>query len=210
MRQESRAAVVTPVLTFGLLDNLDIALGGAYQRQRTTEDGVLLDEASGRGDSSLELKWRFYDEDGLSLAFKPGLTLPTGEKVSPSDLELAITEDPLFDQAMVVGEAKPYLAALVVLNPEAWRDVARSLRVDAADLKSLETPAVAQAVRERIAGLLRGFPAYARVLEVRLALEPWTIENGLITPTMKLKRPELERRFASEIRRLYAGHDLPA
>jgi hypothetical protein len=80
VRQGSRALVVTPVLTFGLLDDLDIALGGAYQRQRTSEDGVLLDEASGRGDSTLELKWRFYEEDGLSLAFKPGLTLSTGDE----------------------------------------------------------------------------------------------------------------------------------
>ncbi|MBX9811126.1 MAG: hypothetical protein K2Y16_05875 [Burkholderiales bacterium] len=42
-----------------------------------------------------------------------------------------------------------------------------------------------------------------------LTLEPWAIENGLLTPTMKLKRPELERRFAREIEELYAGHGLP-
>ena len=138
------------------------------------------------------------------------IVMSTGEKVPPSDLELGITEDPLFDQAMVVGEGKPYLAALIVLNLEAWRDLARLLAVDVADPKSLQAPAVAHAVRERIAGLLRGFPAHAGVREVWLTLVPWSIENGLITPTMKLKRPELERRFAEEIRKLYAGHDLPA
>ncbi len=141
---------------------------------------------------------------------KEVLVMSTGEKVPPNDLELAITEAPLFDQAMVLGEGKPHLAALIVLNPEAWRDFARSLAVDAADPKSLASPAAAQAVRERIRGLLRGFPAHARVREVWLTLEPWTIENGLITPTMKLKRPELERRFAAEIGKLYAGHYAPA
>lgn len=136
--------------------------------------------------------------------------MSTGEKVPPGDLELAITEDPLFDQAMVVGEAKPYLAALIVLNLKGWRDLALALAVDEVDPKSINAVAVVQAVSDRVGALLRGFPAHARVREVWLTLDPWTIENGLITPTMKLKRPELERRFAGDIRKLYAGHDLPA
>jgi long-chain acyl-CoA synthetase len=137
------------------------------------------------------------------------LVLSTGEKVPPNDLELAITEEPLFDQAMVVGEGKPYLAALIVLNPDAWRELAGALSVDVYDPRSLRAPAVVQHVRERLHGLLRRFPAHARVREMWLTLEPWTIENGLITPTMKVKREEMERRFAGEIRELYARHALP-
>ena len=78
--------------------------------------------------------------------------MSTGEKVSPNDLELAITEDPLFDQAMVVGEGKPYLAALIVLNPEAWREWAQALSVDANDPQSLRAPTVLKYVRERLQG----------------------------------------------------------
>lgn len=80
VRQETRTSLFNPVLTYGVLDDLDIALGGAQLRQRTAEDGVLLDEASGRGDSSLELKWRFYGAGGLGLAVKPSLILPTGDE----------------------------------------------------------------------------------------------------------------------------------
>ena len=138
------------------------------------------------------------------------LVLSTGEKVPPNDLELAITEEPLFDQAMVVGEGKPCLAALIVLNPEAWRELAGALSVDARDPRSLRAPAVMQYVRERLHALLRRFPAHARVPEVWLTLEPWTIENGLITPTLKVKREAMARRFAGEIRELYARHALPA
>ena len=137
------------------------------------------------------------------------LVMSTGEKVPPNDLELAIVEDPLFEQAMVVGEGKPHLAALIVLNAEAWPEFARSLALDPAEPGSLAAPALMQSVRDRVRGLLRSFPACARVREVWLTLEPWTIENGLITPTLKLKRAELERRYAGEIRRLYAGHDVP-
>ncbi|MBE0621161.1 MAG: long-chain fatty acid--CoA ligase [Burkholderiales bacterium] len=138
------------------------------------------------------------------------LVMSTGEKVPPNDLEFAIAEDPLFDQAMVVGEGKPYLAALIVLNPEAWREFARLLALDPADASAVAATVAAQAVCERVRGLLHSFPVWARVREVWLTLEPWTIENGLVTPTLKLKRPELERRYAAEIRKLYAGHDVPA
>lgn len=136
--------------------------------------------------------------------------MSTGEKVPPNDLELALAEDPLFEQAMVVGEGKPYLAALFVLNAEAWREFARALALDAADPQSLAAPAALQSARDRVDASLHRFPAYARVRKVWLTLEPWTVENGLITPTLKLKRAQLEQRYAGEIRRLYAGHDVPA
>ena len=137
------------------------------------------------------------------------LVMSTGEKVPPGDLELAICEDPLFDQAMVLGEGKPHLAALMVLNPEAWSDLACALAVNPAKPESLAAREVVEFVLGCLAALLRGFPSYARVTKVWLTLEPWSIEDGLITPTMKLKRAELERRFAARIKALYIGHDAP-
>ena len=121
-----------------------------------------------------------------------------------------ITSDPLLAQAMVVGEGMPHLAALIVLDPDAWLGLAKTLRLDPGDPASLQAAALLQAVRDKIRGLLRSFPSHARVRETWLTLEPWTIENGLITPTLKLKRAEIEQRFAREIRELYAGHRVPA
>lgn len=138
------------------------------------------------------------------------LVLSTGEKVAPADLEMAITQDPLFDQAMVIGEGMPYLAALLVLNPDAWRKRAAELALDADSPQALREPALAEFALGRIDALLQAFPVHTRVRRVRLTLEPWTIDNGLITPTMKLKRPQLEAQFAREIAALYAGHALPA
>ncbi len=80
VRQQSRATLLSPVLTYGILDNLDVALGLNHLRHRTTQDGIVTAEASGKSDSSLELKWRFYDKDDLSLALKPGVTLTTGDE----------------------------------------------------------------------------------------------------------------------------------
>ena len=80
VRQESRSSVFTPVLTYGVIDNLDIALGFNRLKERVTENGAIVEDLSGMGDSSIELKWRFYDANGLSFALKPGVVLPTGDE----------------------------------------------------------------------------------------------------------------------------------
>jgi long-chain acyl-CoA synthetase len=138
------------------------------------------------------------------------LVMSTGEKVAPNDIEMAITLDPLFEQAMVVGEGKPYVAALLVLNPALWREFAAGLALDADAPAALSQHKVRDRMLERLYTLLGSFPAHARVRAAWLTLEPWTIESGLITPTMKLKRPEIEQRYAAVIRNLYAGHAIPA
>lgn len=132
------------------------------------------------------------------------LVLSTAEKVAPADLEGAISEDPLFEQVMVVGEGMAYVAALAVLNAETWREFASSLGVDPGDQRSLAQSTVLSAALKRIGARLAAYPAHARVRRVWLTLEPWTIEDGLITPTLKIKRQELETRFAREIAQLYA------
>ncbi|MCK4744369.1 MAG: long-chain fatty acid--CoA ligase [Sulfuriflexus sp.] len=135
------------------------------------------------------------------------IVMSTGEKTAPADLELAISLDPLFDQAMVAGEGRPYLGALLVLNPDAWQQFAAQLALRADDPDSLQNNALHEAVLTRLAERwLHGFPHHAQVHAVCLTLEPWTIENGLITPTMKLKRTRIEERFVNEIEGMYAGH----
>ncbi len=80
VEQIRKITVFTPVLTYGLLENVDVALGLNHLRQRFTENGVVTEDADGMADSTLELKWRFYEAEGLSLALKPGLLLPTGNE----------------------------------------------------------------------------------------------------------------------------------
>jgi long-chain acyl-CoA synthetase len=61
-------------------------------------------------------------------------------------------------------------------------------------------------ILRRIARNLRGFPGYAKVNRVLLMREPWSIDNGLLTPTLKLKRNEVAGQFAAQIKTLYEGH----
>jgi long-chain acyl-CoA synthetase len=136
------------------------------------------------------------------------LVTSSGEKIPPADLEMAILEDPLIAQAMVVGEGQPHLGAILVLNQGEWEKLAVSLGLQAGDSAALRSSAVRNHVINRIKAAVRGFPKYARVRGVHLTLDPWSVENGLLTPTLKLKRLEIKKRYADEITRLYSGQSV--
>ncbi|MEO8012784.1 MAG: AMP-binding protein [Polaromonas sp.] len=127
----------------------------------------------------------------------------TGEKVPPGDLELAIAVDPLFAQVLVVGENRPFIACVAVVNPVEWRRLAASLGLDAEADASLNLPAVRRAALARVAAQSRDFARYATPRVIFLTREPWTLENTLMTPTLKLKRNNLTARFAGEIESMY-------
>ena len=127
----------------------------------------------------------------------------TGEKVPPGDLELAIAVDPLFSQVLVVGENRPFIACIAVLDKAEWQRLAASLGLAPDDPASLNHSAVRQAALARMAAQTHSFARYAAPRAVFLTLAPWTLENGLMTPTLKLKRNNLLSRYADEIEALY-------
>jgi long-chain acyl-CoA synthetase len=130
----------------------------------------------------------------------------TGEKVAPADLESAIASDPLFEQVMVLGEQRPYLAAVVVVNRDKWKTRATQLGLDPQESGQVHSNAATRWVLERVAQLVSGFPSYATPKAVFLSTEPWTVAGGLLTPTLKPKRAAIAARYAQEIAQLYRGH----
>ena len=70
---------VAPLVTYGVTETTDVIVGNPYHIVREREDGPTTRE-KGFTDASLDVKWRFYEKDGLSLSFKPGITLPTGNE----------------------------------------------------------------------------------------------------------------------------------
>jgi len=68
------------IFSYGISESADVILGIPYLWSRVEEDGAGTSKENGISDLSVELKWRFYEKDGLSFALKPGLSLPTGDQ----------------------------------------------------------------------------------------------------------------------------------
>ena len=128
------------------------------------------------------------------------IVLSIGEKISPVDIELGIIADPLFEQVIVLGEGKPYLSVFAMLNREQWEKLAAqaNLRTDKPNVE-----AVQKILLDRISVRLSGFPGYAQIRRVVATSTPWTVENGFLTPTLKVKRGKVLEHFAGEIAALY-------
>ena len=141
------------------------------------------------------------------------LVLSNGEKVSPAAVEQALSRSPLVEQILVIGDGRPYITALVVLPEGALAQLARDVKPDSDsthppnDAHALRrTPAVAERVLASLAPLLDSFPGYVQLRAVALMDEPWTVENGLLTPTLKLRRGAIVSRYRDRVEALYEGH----
>jgi len=132
------------------------------------------------------------------------LVLSNGEKIPPMDMELAICLSPCIDQAMIIGEGEPFLSAILVLDPERWPALAGRFGLDADAPDDNGTEKLQAWLIREIGTRLKDFPGYAKVRRVIFTLEPWTVDNGLLTPTLKVKRARVMEKFGEKVRAVYA------
>ena len=184
-----------------LLTRSRCVMRGYWQNEEATRDLIDADGWVHTGDKARIDARGFYTIVGR---IKDIIVLNNGEKVPPSDMESAILLDPLFEQVMIVGEGKPYLAALTVLNEEHWQAFAASIQVDPAHPSILRDPKVIKALTRRVADHLKHFPGYAQIRRLHLDLTPWTVDDGLLTPTLKVKRNQVLARHHAAVEAMYA------
>ncbi|MEA3276967.1 MAG: long-chain fatty acid--CoA ligase [Pseudomonadota bacterium] len=138
---------------------------------------------------------------------KEVLVLSNGEKVPPSDLEMAIGMDRLFSQVLLIGEGRPYLAALVVLDSENYAKLAKAEGLDPKLSVERLSPRLEEILLGRAGARLKAFPGHATLRRMGVVEEPWSIADGFMTPTMKLKRARILTRYHEDVERIYEGHD---
>jgi long-chain acyl-CoA synthetase len=125
-----------------------------------------------------------------------------GKKVSPAFLESVLTEDPWIAQAVVVGEGRDYLAALIVPSPESLAaDTERGER-------TMSDSELAAQFAARIRQRLKGVSHYEQVRSFLLLSRPFLVELGEMTPKQSLRRAVIQQHFAAEIDALYAPGNL--
>jgi long-chain acyl-CoA synthetase len=173
---------------------------GYWRRPDDTERALGPDGWLHTGDQARLEGGRLYIKGRI----KDIIVTSTGEKISPVDIEQAIGADPLFEQALVVGEQRPFIAALAVVSRARLEEEAKALGLAGPPEQVLTSEAVRALALARIKRAVAHFPDYATPRKAWLTLEPWTIGAGLMTPTLKLKRQAIEGAFAEEIASLYA------
>jgi long-chain acyl-CoA synthetase len=127
-----------------------------------------------------------------------------GKNVSPANLEAALKTIPIIGQAAAIGDNRPFVSALVVLDPEVAPAWAEAQGIEFTDLADLATkPAVEKAIAEGLEEAMAEFNGAERVKKVHILGEEWLPDSDLLTPTSKLKRRGVNARFAEEIEGLY-------
>jgi len=127
-----------------------------------------------------------------------------GKNVSPANLEAALKRIPLVGQACAIGDDRPFVSALVVLDPDAARVFAKAEGLGNTPLPDLaEHPKVVAAIEKGLAATMAGFDDAERVKKVRVLGEEWLPDSACLTPTSKLKRRGVHHRYADEIEALY-------
>ncbi|MFP4308643.1 MAG: AMP-dependent synthetase/ligase [Desulfococcaceae bacterium] len=128
-----------------------------------------------------------------------------GKNISPARVEEALSKSRFINQVLVVGDRRNYLVALVTLEPDAAAEYARRMGLSFSSPDDLvDLPEIVQLVEAEVAERNQELASFETVKKVRIVPE-FTIENGILTPTMKIKKRVAVERFAEEIDGMYGG-----
>jgi long-chain acyl-CoA synthetase len=128
-----------------------------------------------------------------------------GKNISPANLEAAIKSYPLIGQACAIGDARPYMTALIVLDPDVAPAWAKSQGIEFTSLADLAVNPDVRAEVERCVAEANGrFSQVEQIKKIALLPTEWPPDSDELTPTMKLKRRGVLKKYADEIESLYS------
>jgi long-chain acyl-CoA synthetase len=129
-----------------------------------------------------------------------------GKNIAPAHIEETLQHSPYIDQLILIGDKRQFCSALIVPDFEAFQEVLLSRGESIGSTVDLVgRPDVRQLMELELDRLQKDFSSYERVRRFTLLAEPFTVENNLLTPTLKVKRKEVERRYADLIDAMYSG-----
>ncbi|MFE5186521.1 AMP-dependent synthetase/ligase [Streptomyces sp. NPDC056628] len=195
-----------PGVTVHIADDGEIWLNGSnvflgYLNNQKATDQTLHDGWLATGDLGS------LDEDGyLTITGRKKEILVTsgGKSVSPGVLEERVRDHPLVAQCIVVGNDRPYIAALVTLDQEAvehWLAMRAKRPMSPAEL--VRDPDLETEVRRAVVAANTLVSQAESIRTFRILAQPFTEEHGLLTPSLKLKRKAIESAYANEVEALY-------
>jgi long-chain acyl-CoA synthetase len=130
-----------------------------------------------------------------------------GKNIAPQPLENELKLDKYISQAYVYGDTKPYLVALLTPNIERIIDFARDEKIDYIDIEELVTNTkIIELYTGRIKDFNAHLPSYETIKKFVILPREFSIENGELTPTLKLKRKDIYAMYRDKIEQMYGNN----
>lgn len=148
------------------------------------------------------------DEDGfikITGRKKDIIITAGGKNITPANLENEIKQHPLVSQCVVVGDRKPYLVALVTLDPEEAAAYAKEHGLPEDPEQLAASADVRQAIEDHVAKINERFARVEQVKKIAILPRDLSQEGGELTPTLKVKRAVVAAKHEQEIEKLYAS-----
>lgn len=131
-----------------------------------------------------------------------------GKYIAPQALESRLAENKYIDEVAVIGDRRKFVSALIVPNFPNLKKWAADHSIDSAETETmLRDPRIIKFMMEQINSLQKDKPSYEQIKRITLLAHHFSIMNGEVTNTMKVRRPIVARRYASEIEAMYADSD---
>lgn len=148
------------------------------------------------------------DHDGylfITDRLKDIIVTSGGKNVAPQPIEELLRSDPLFEHAVLLGDNKPFLTLILRPSLPNLSDIADSLHVSYGQVSELLTDSrINEELRSRAARLTEKLPKHMQFKDMRISLEEFSVANGLLTPTLKVRRREVEKHFHEMIDEMYS------
>jgi long-chain acyl-CoA synthetase len=179
----------------------DMVFRGYWNNPEATDDVLKEDGWFATGDVGT------MDEDGyirITGRKKEIIVTAGGKNVAPAVLEDRLRAHPLISQAMVVGDDRPYIAALITIDAEEYPRWAEREEIDLPLEQALEHPKLLEAIQEAVDEANKAVSRPESIRRFRILPTDFTIEGDELTPTLKVKRNVVASRYREEIEQLYA------
>jgi long-chain acyl-CoA synthetase len=147
------------------------------------------------------------DTDGylyITGRVKEQYKLENGKYVAPAPLEESLKLSAYIDQVMLYGFNRPHNVALIVAAMPAVEQYAEGLGISGSAESMLNEPRIRELFKEQLKRYGKDFKGFEHPQNFALLSEEWGIDNGLLTPTLKLKREVVEEQFKTQIEELYS------
>jgi len=148
------------------------------------------------------------DEDGNLIMvdrIKDLMKTSVGKYISPQKIETLFASEELVEQMLVVGDNRPYVTALIVPLVSKLKKIAQRKNIEVEDEDELlYSKEVNEAFEEYMHELQQHLAPYEQVKKFALLQHPFTIEDGTMTNTLKLRRRQIEKKYQDVIEKLYA------